>query len=319
MLMVRHFTILLLFVFAGAMCASSAPSAQPIASLLAPAQEASFKQVSSDIYLLYEFTSSNAVVLVTDEGVLVIDTRQHPRDGQDLIDRIRKLTDKPVKWVINSHFHGDHHFGNSAFKAIGATIVAQKDTARIMQQVQQKELARRGGFFKSRGYDPSEVKLVPADITFDSEMTIHLGGREVRLAYFGPGQQEGDTFVFFPHARMVFTTGMFGPRSMPNMAFTPSVDNWIRLLNRLAAMDVDKILSAHGDVSTSADVKELAAMLADEYAAVKGAVDKGLSVDEAVKAVTLPQYKEWRNYGRLEGEIRALYELIQTGKRSYFE
>lgn len=118
---------------------------------------------------------------------------------------------------------------------------------------------------------------------------------------------------------MVFTTGMFGPRSMPNMAFTPSIDNWIKLLNQLAAMDVDKILSAHGDVSTSADVKELAAMLADEYATVKDAVAKGLSVDEAVKTVTLPQYKDWRNYARREGEIRALYELIQTGKRSYFE
>jgi hypothetical protein len=60
-------------------------------------------------------------------------------------------------------------------------------------------------------------------------------------------------------------------------------------------------------------------MLADEYATVKDAVAKGLSVDEAVKTVTLPQYKDWRNYARREGEIRALYELIQTGKRSYFE
>ena len=88
-------------------------------------------------------------------------------------------------------------------------------------------------------------------------MTIKLGGREVRLAYLGPGQQAGDTFVFFPHARMVFTTGMFGPRSMPNMAFTPSVENWIKLLDQLAAMDVDKILPAHGDVSTGKEVRRL--------------------------------------------------------------
>jgi cyclase len=278
-----------------------------------------FRQVSPDIYFLFEFTSSNAVVLVTDEGVLVIDTRQHPRDGQDLIDRIRAITDKPIKWVINSHFHGDHHFGNSAFKAAGATIVAQKDTARLMRQLQPKEMARRGAFFKSRGYDPGEVNLVAPDVTFDTEMTIRLGGREIRLAYLGPGQQEGDTFVFFPHARMVFTSGMFGPRSMPNMAFTPSVENWVKLLERLAAMDVDRILPAHGDVSTAADVKELAAMIADEYATVKDAVAKGVPVEDAVKTLTLPQYKDWRNYPRLQGEIRALYELIQTGRRSYFE
>jgi cyclase len=317
--MARCLRDLALALFVVAACAAPPAAAQQAATAPPAAREVVFKQVASDVYFLFEFTSSNAVVLVTDEGVLVIDTRQHPRDGQDLIDRIRKVTDKPIKWVINSHFHGDHHFGNSAFKAIGATIVAQKDTARIMQHVQPKELARRGNFFKSRGYDPAEVKLVMPDVTFDSEMTIRLGGRDIRLAYHGPGQQVGDTFVFFPHARMVFTTGMFGPRSMPNMAFTPSVEGWIDLLNRLASMDVDKILPAHGDVSTGADVKELAAMLADEYATVKDAVAKGIGVDEAVKTLTLPQYKNWRNYNRREGEIRALYELIQSGKRSYFD
>jgi cyclase len=284
-----------------------------------PRSEVTLRQVAPDLHFLFEFSSSNAVVLTTGEGVLVIDTRQHPRDGEDLLRRIRNLTDKPIKWVINSHFHGDHHFGNAPFKAAGATFVAQAETARLMAKVQPKEMARRENFFKSRGYDPAEVRLVLPDVTFDSEMTIRLGGREIRLAYLGPGQQVGDTFVFFPHARSVFTTGMFGPRSMPNMAFTPSVESWLALLDKLAAMDVDRILPAHGDVSTSKDVKELAAMLADEYATVKDAIAKGMSLDDALKTLRFPQYKEWRNYGRLDGEIRALYELITTGKRSYFD
>lgn len=278
-----------------------------------------FKQVAPDIHFLFEFNSSNAVVLTTDEGVVVIDTRQHPRDGQDLLDRIRKITDKPIKWVINSHFHGDHYFGNPPFKAAGAAFVAHVETARLMRQVHDKEVARRQAFFRSRNYDPAEVKLIVPEITFEGELTLQIGGRDIKLAYYGPGQQAGDTFVLFPHRRMVFTTGMFGPRSMPNMAFTPSVEGWIALLHRLAAMDVDKILPAHGDVSTTADVKELAAMLADEFATVKSAAARGVSVEDAVKTLTFPQYKSWRNYQRLPNEIRALYELIQTGKRSYFD
>jgi methylmalonyl-CoA mutase N-terminal domain/subunit len=66
-------------------------------------------------------------------------------------------------------------------------------------------------------------------------------------------------------------------------------------------------------------VPELAAMLADEYATVKTAVDKGVSLDAAVKTLTLDQYRDWRNYARREQEIRALYELIKTGRRSYLE
>jgi cyclase len=285
----------------------------------AKAQEATVKQIANDLYFFFDFNGSNAVFLVTDEGVLLIDARTHPRDGQDLLDRIRKITDKPVKWVINSHFHGDHHFGNAPFKAAGATFVAQKETARIMQKVQPKEMARRIEGFKTRGLDPNEVKLILPDVTFDNAMTIRIGGREAQLMYFGPGQQAGDTFVLFPHARTLFTPGAFGKRSMPNMAFTTSIDNWTKLLDQVAGMDVDKILPAHGDVAARDDVKELAAMLADEYATVKQAVEKGLSVDEAIKTLTFPQHKDWRNYRRLDGEIRAMYELIQTGKRSYFD
>jgi len=295
-----------------------------LAGLPAVAQEgaprdAAVGQVASDIYFFFDFNGSNAVFLVTEDGVLLIDTRTHPRDGRDLLDRIRTVTDKPIKWVINSHFHGDHHMGNSVFKALGATFVAQEETARIMRQVQPKEMARRIDGFKSRGYDPAEVKLVLPDVTFDSKMTIVLGGREVRLFYLGPGQQAGDTFIQFPHARLLFTPGAFAKHSMPNMAFTPSVDSWIKLLDQVAVLDVDTILPAHGDIATRADVKELAAMLADEYATVKDVVNRGVGLDQAVRTLTFPQYKDWRNYGRLQGEIKALYELVQTGKRSYLD
>ena len=294
------------------------PGLPPVAQERAP-HDVAVKQVAGDVYFLFDFEGSNSVFLVTPDGVLVIDTRTHPREGRDLLDRIRKVTDKPIKWVINSHFHGDHHMGNSVFKELGATFVAHEETARLMQQVQPREMARRIEGFKSRGYDPAEVKLILPDATFDSKMTIHLGGREISLFYLGPGQQVGDSFVAFPHARVLFTPGAFARHSMPNMAFTPSVDNWIKVLDQIAVMDVDTILPAHGDIATRADVKELAAMLADEYTTVKDAVNRGIGLDRALTTLTFAQYRDWRNYGRLQGEIKALYELIQTGKRSYLE
>jgi glyoxylase-like metal-dependent hydrolase (beta-lactamase superfamily II) len=221
--------------------------------------------------------------------------------------------------VINSHFHGDHHLGNPPLRAAGATFVAQRETAALMQKTWPKEIARRQAFFKAHNFDPAETKLILPDVTFDSQMTIRLGGREAVLMYFGPGQQAGDTFVLFPHARTLFTPGAFAKHSMPNMNFTPSVESWLALLDKVAAMDVDRILPAHGDVASRADIPEFAAMLADQYATVKAAVARGVTLDEALKTVTLDQYKDWRNYARREQEIRAMYELIQTGKRSYFE
>jgi len=310
--MIRVLTFLLLAVI-GAL-----PGAAPVRAAEPP--PIAVKQVASDLYFFFDYAGSNSVFLVTSDGVLVIDTRQHPRAGEELIAAIRKITNQPIRWVINSHFHGDHTFGNAAFKAVGATFVAQEETPRIMQKVQAKEMARRQSYFKSHNYDPNEVKLILPDVTFRREMTIWLGGREVRLMYLGPGQQDGDTFVYFPHARALFTPGSFATRNIPNMAFTTSVESWLGLLERVAGMaDVDRIMPAHGDLATRADVREFSAMLRDEYTTVKSAIDLGLPFEEAQRTLTFPQYREWRNYGRIKDEIGSLYELLKTGKRSYID
>jgi len=283
------------------------------------AKEIVQRQVAADLYFLYDETSSNSAFLITDEGVLVVDTRQHPHDGQDLLERIRKITDKPIKWVVNTHFHGDHTYGNSVFKALGANIVAHEDTARIMAQVADKEFARRQPFFKARQYDPGEVKLTLPNLTFSNDLTIHLGRREVILAYRGPGQNPGDTFVFFPHARAVFTSGAFGKQSMPNMNFTPSPENWVKLLTDVMKMDVDVVMPPHGDIATRADVADLATFISYEYATVKKAVADGVPLDTAINTLDFSAYKDWHNYTRRGNDIKGLYELIQTGQRSYFK
>lgn len=283
------------------------------------APEITLRQVAPGLHFLFDYASSNASFLVTDEGVLVVDTRQHVRDGEDLIARIRKVTDKPIKWVVNSHFHADHYLGNPAFKAAGATIVAHRETAMLMQKLHGKEVSRRGGFFKSRGYDPKDVALVMPDVTFDHEMTIRLGGHYIRLVYLGPGQQIGDTFVLFPRIRAVHTPGAFAQRSWANTVFTPSVDGWVAVLRRLASMDVETVLPAHGDVAKQADLDEAARFLSALDSSVRAAIAKNISADDTVRALAFEQYKDWRNYERREHAIRALYELITTGSPAYFK
>jgi cyclase len=308
-----------LMIAAAGMVLASSMAATPQTQTGGAIVDVGLRQVAPDLYFLHDQTSSNSAFLVTDEGVLVVDTRHHPRDGQDLLDRIRRITDRPIRWVINTHFHGDHHYGNSVFKAAGATIVAHQDTAAIMQHVAQKEFARRQDFFKSRNYDPGEVRLTLPELTFDQEVNIRLGARNVRLVCFGPGQNPGDTFVFFPHARAVFTPGAFARRSMPNMAFTPSVESWISLLERLPVKDGDTVMPPHGDLATPADVNDLAQFLRFEYALVKTAVDAHVPVENAIKTLDFSPYKSWGNLNRREHDIRALYELIETGRRSYFD
>ena len=273
------------------------------------------KQIAPDLYFLYDDLSSNSAFLVTDEGVLVIDTRQHPAHGRDLIERIRKITDKPIKWVINTHAHGDHFSGNPAFKAVGATIIAHRDVVAGMIKNQQLEFKRRLAFFKSMNLDPAEVTTVLPDMTFDSRITLKLGGREVQIMYLGAGQNPGDTLVYFPHARALYVGGPFANHNWSNMSFTPSMDGWIALLRKIAAMEnVDKFLPGHGDVGTAADVIDEADFLAAVQTEVKAAIAKGMSKQDIIKQLTFPQFANRRNYNRIDVFMEALYNLYTTGK-----
>jgi cyclase len=271
------------------------------------------KQVAPDLYFLYDDISSNSAFLVTDEGVLVVDTRQHPAHGRDLIERIRKITDKPIKWAINTHAHGDHFLGNPEFKAIGTTILAHRDTVAGIVKYQDLEISRRQAFFKTMNLDPKEVKIVLPDVTFDSRISIRLGNRTVDVLYIGAGQNPGDTLVHFPHARALFVGGPFARKNWSNMSFTPSVDGWISGLEKIAAMDVDMFLPGHGDVGSKQDVLDEAKLLADVQAEVKKAMAEGKSKEEIAK-MDFPQYASLRNYGRRANFLEALHHLYMTGK-----
>ena len=302
----------------GITLALSAPAALAAASGAGEVEEKGIPlqvtEVAPGLFFQYHHSESNSAFLVTDDGVLVIDTRQHPRRAEELLATIRKHTDKPIRWVINTHAHGDHYFGNSVFKREGATIITHRDTAGMMKAQFDREMKRRMGYFKQRKYDPGEVKLVLPDVTFDSRMTLVLGGRTVELMYLGAGQNPGDTFIHFPKERVLFSGGPFSKNSWPNPSFTPSMQGWTDVLRKIAAMDVDKYLGGHGDVGTKEDVLQEAQMLADFDAGMRAAVAKGMSRDDIIKSVRFEKYKDVRNYYRMNLFISSYYHFLTTGK-----
>lgn len=262
----------------------------------------------------YHHQESNNAWLVTDEGVLVIDSRQHPKRAEELLAAIRKTTHKPIKYVVNTHAHGDHYFGNAVFKREGATFIAHRDTQRMMQAHHALEMKRRTGYFKQNAFDPGEVQLVLPEVTFDSKLTLTLGGRTIELLYFGPGQNPGDTLVYFPAERVMFSGGPFSKNSWANPQFTPSMSSWVDMLRKIAAMPVDQYLGGHGDVGAKQDVLNEAQMLADFDAGMRAAVKQGLSREAIFNSAPFVKYQDVRNYYRMNLFINSYYHFLTTGK-----
>ena len=277
-------------------------------------QAAQLKQVAPDLYFYWNDASSNAFFLVTDEGVLVVDTQQHPADARRLLGLIRKITDKPVKWVVVTHAHGDHFLGNPVFKAEGATLISHRDTRAMMQKYYADEVQRRQEYFKRNNLDPGELKMVLPDVTFDTRFTIYLGGRTIELMNWGAGQNPGDTLIHFPHARTLVLGGPFSRRNWSNYTFTPSVENWVAILKKAAAMDVDTFIGGHGDVATRADVLEYAQLQQDFINEVRAGIAAGKGRDELADTIKMEKYSSYRNYHRMRGWVYAAHHLLTTGK-----
>ena len=271
-------------------------------------------EVAPGLFFQYHHAESNNAWLVTDDGVLVIDSRQHPKRAEELLAAIRKTTNKPIKYVINTHAHGDHYFGNPVFKREGALFIAHRDTEGMMKAHYNLEIKRRMGYFKQMKYDPAEVKMVLPDLVYDSKLVITLGGRTIELIYMGPGQNPGDTLVLFPKEKVIFTGGPFSKNSWANPSFTPSMSNWVAMLRKIASMDIDKFLGGHGDIGNKQDVLHEAQMLEDFDAGMREAVKKGMTKDEIIKNVKFEKYKDVRNYYRMNLFISSYYHFLTTGK-----
>jgi len=277
---------------------------------------AELQQVAPDLYFNYDHGGSNSAVLITDDGVLVVDTRMHPDDAALLLADIHKLTAAPIRYVVNSQFHGDHYMGNVVFQREGALFISHQDTQALIKERYEIEVASRP--FAARGQDPAEVVLVLPDIVFDSRMTLQLGGRPVELIYLGPGQNAGDTLVYFPHAKALHTGGVFHNRSWANTSYTPSLEGWIEVLIAMADIDADIYLPPHGPLATPADLENFTQFMRTLTAAVTTAVGEGMPLDEMLQTLVFDEYSDWRGYERRERNLTAIYEHMTTGNAQFF-
>ena len=305
----RSFSIVLYSFLAISFCAPASVFGQDAA----PSE---LIEVAPGLYFHYDFGGSNSAVLVTEAGILVVDTRMHPDDAELLLAEIRRISDAPIRWVINSQFHGDHYMGNSVFEREGATIIAHHDTQQVILERFDYEVETRP--FEQRGQNRDDIVLVLPDLLFDRKLTLDVGGIAVELIYLGAGQNEGDTLVHFPHARALHTGGVFHNRSWANTSYTPSVDGWLSVLRTMRRIDVDVYLPPHGPLASTADLDAFIEFIDRIHRGVRSAIDRGATLEETLAENLFTEYSEWRGYERRERNLTALFQLLTVGEAQYF-
>ena len=256
--------------------------------------------VTENIYVL-QGSGGNIGVSIGDDGTFIVDDQYAPLTDK-IVAAIAELTDHPVDFVVNSHFHYDHTDGNENFGRAGSLIVAQDNSRRRMATDQVLSGSNRP--------QPAYSKVGLPKITFLESMRFYYNDNTIDVIYTGPGHTDGDAQVYFRDSNVIHTGDMFVRYGLPYIDHGNggSLDGMIEALWSIAGIINDDtiIIPGHGQLSTRADLLEFRMMLVTIRGRIKDQIDQGRSVDQVVASNPARGYAEPGD--GTTGWVRAAYE-----------
>jgi len=198
---------------------------------------------------------ANAGIIVGRDGVVVVDTLISSKEALRFIRDIRTVTDKPIRYVVNTHEHLDHSLGNSEFVSFGAPLIAHKNCKK------NAEAAAPTILQKAQNYGLTTemlqgTRVVAPVLTFSNWMEIDLGDRKVELIYAGSSHTDGSIVVYIPDAKTLFAGDVLFTNFHPNMR-DADIPGWEKVLDSILSMDVTTIVPGHGPLSAKKDIQDM--------------------------------------------------------------
>jgi glyoxylase-like metal-dependent hydrolase (beta-lactamase superfamily II) len=286
---------------------------------------------------------SNAIVIVGDAGVAVVDPGAGPAEARVLRAAVRTVTDLSVRYVIDTHFHFDHALGNEAFE--GAFVIGHEETrallgpdalqgrtvaafaaglpaqsararAEALKEADpgtREDLIRRAASLDAYGHELATMHATPPALTFGGSLTLWLGSREIRLMHLGRGHTAGDIVVYLPKERIAGTGDLFnGYIGFMGDAY---VDEWAETLNRLAELDFETVIPGHGGPFRGKEaIAPVQACLRDIWRQTEALKRQNATPEQAAQRVDLrahaSRFPQFAKMGFELAAVRRIYEVI---------
>lgn len=198
---------------------------------------------------------ANAGIVIGKDGIVVIDTLTSAKEAQRFINDIRAISDKPVKYVINTHYHLDHTFGNSEFVKLGGIIIAQTSDNENLQKSGEATLKNISAYGLTEK-DMEGTKISYPQISFSNKLEIDLGDQRVELIYPGPSHTAGSILIYLPDKKILFAGDVLFTNYHPFIV-EGDIKSWGKVLDYILKMDVATIIPGHGPVSNKKDIYDM--------------------------------------------------------------
>ncbi len=263
---------------------------------------------------------ANATIVINDEDVLVVDSHISPAAAAALLDELRAFTDKPVRYVVNTHFHFDHAHGNQIYPE-DVMVIGHEFTREMLangESVGHTYQRFQDAMAGQPGYVEGQEGLVPTppNTTLSERMTLFSGDREIRLMFFGRGHTGGDIVVHLPAEGVLIT----GDLLLPGIPFMGDgfPEDWVNTLEELKSLSFDIVVPGHGTPFTDrAKIDHLQSYLRDLWQRTSEAHASGLSAEQASEQIDMSDHMA--DYASLTGPgvalptVERIYALLEEG------
>jgi cyclase len=253
--------------------------------------------------------AGNAGFIITRDGVVVVNTTNSPFNARALLFEIRKRTDQPVRYVINTGASPDVMLGNEAFEDFQPAILSTPAAAQAMRDYRDAFPVRVGGDWKyavsMRGIHP-----LPPTETFEREDTLQVGGVEIKLINLGENASPGDAAVYLPGLKVLFLGNIFENEYIPRIG-SANFDQWILTLQKVESWDADVIVPGHGVPAGKTQVKQFRGFLEWLYGRVRSEVQSGKSLAQIQGEMVPFRDLHWHAPELESDAVAAVYRLLQ--------
>jgi len=253
------------------------------------------KQIGPGLYAYISDNdgSANSTFMVGEGGILVVDTGVDSKEGAKLLAAIRSVSDLPVKYIVNTHYHPDHQGGNSV---IGPSAI-----------IISTEWTREHTISLNKSQPTAHFE--PAVVTFTKQLTVHLEPYTARVYFPGKAHTSGDALVYFIEQRAIATGDLFLTRSCPAMD-DGSAKSWIHALDQILELPIDSVVPGHFELAGKPELKRFRDYLNDLYTQVQSLYDKHESIPQVLHNIHMEKYSDFRQYPKFEATVADNAETI---------
>jgi phosphoglycerate dehydrogenase-like enzyme/glyoxylase-like metal-dependent hydrolase (beta-lactamase superfamily II) len=256
------------------------------------------------------FGGSNNIWVVFEDYVAVIDAN-FPKEAGDVIEAIKKTTDKPIRYVLDTHHHGDHAYGNAVFSQAGASVVAQANCARWLRVNGPEEFKQQGRGPAGRK-DVAESTLKVPNVVFDDKLVLDDGRQRVEFLFLGHAHTPGDAFAYLPKHKLLCTGDACVNGAYNFMGHSDSA-SWIRVLEKAQQLDIKLVLPGHGPIAGKDLLEKQKRYFIELREQVKQGLNADKSIDDIIRGIDMPWYKEWTGVTPSGDNVKHVYAEL-TGR-----